>query len=496
MTVERAPPTKLTIAPSAEAGARRLGLVPRRHVLVLGAVCAAAVVLAQSGRAAGGLFTSNDAELNAIWAASVRTARDMLVPGPIRVDWYGRDCSIGLSTVLVDGTVRDRCPYVGDEAVINRTLDASTPNWAVQRAMLAWFASAQHPDGSIPASPLGGGSLVLFDYNAYWLIALDDYVLDSGDLGLARQVWPHVVKLIDGFYARHTLPNGLLVNDLGPSDYAFIRRSGTVVAYFNAEYAYALTRTAQLATWLDHPSRAAAWRTRAHAVAVAFGSAFWDSRAGAFADTTTDFATHPQDGNAFAVLAGIATAPRSASALGYLWAHDNRSYGNTIVDDQAWDNPTWGIQANQRVYPFMSYFEVCARFEAGGDAEALDLIRREWGYMLDQGPGTMWETIGPAGGPPTGDKPSFDAGWSSGAAAALTRYVLGVVPTSPGFATFTVAPHLGDLEYAEGDVPTPHGPIHVAWKDTGGGLELGVSAPPGTRWERARSRLNPRLVGS
>lgn len=463
---------------------------------MLGAVCAASVVFAQSGRAGGGSFTSSDPTLNAIWAASVRTAQDMLVPGPIRVDWYGRDCAIDLPTVLVDGTTRDRCPYVGDEAVINRTLDASNPNWGAQRAMLAWFASAQHADGSIPASPLAGGSVVLFDYNAYWLIALDDYVLYSGDLELAREVWPNVVQLIDGFYARHTLPNGLLFNDLGPYDYAYIRRRGTVVAYFNAQYAYALTRTAQLATWLGDTAHADAWRKRAHGVAAAFGSAFWDSSAGAFGDTSTDLATHPQDGNAFAVLAGVATGPQADSALDHLWVHDNRSYGNTIVDDQIWDDPAWGIQANQRVYPFMSYFEVCARFETGGDSEALDLIRREWGYMLAQGPGTMWESIGPDGGAPTGDKPSFDAGWSSGAAPALTEYVLGVVPTSPGFATFTVVPHLGGLDYAEGDVPTPHGLIHVAWKATGGALALGVSAPPGMRWDEPRQRLNPRLVGN
>jgi hypothetical protein len=29
--------------------------------------------------------------------------------------------------------------------------------------------------------------------------------------------------------------------------------------------------------------------------------------------------------------------------------------------------------------------------------------------------------------------PSVDHGWSSGAAAAITRYVLGVQPTAPGF---------------------------------------------------------------
>ena len=57
--------------------------------------------------------------------------------------------------------------------------------------------------------------------------------------------------------------------------------------------------------------------------------------------------------------------------------------------------------------------------------------------------------------------PSWEHGWSSGAAPALTTYVLGVQPTSPGFATFTVTPHPGGLDSARGVVPTPRGPIRV-----------------------------------
>jgi hypothetical protein len=102
--------------------------------------------------------------------------------------------------------------------------------------------------------------------------------------------------------------------------------------------------------------------------------------------------------------------------------------------------------------------------------------------MTLYGPGTMWETIGPFGGPPTDQHPSYDSGWSSGAAPALTQYVLGVTPTSPGFATFTVRPHPNDLQWASGDVPTPHGPIHVSWRRYGTAVFLRVTAPPGTTW--------------
>src|SRR5262249_39021752 len=236
----------------------------------------------------------------------------MLAPGPLQVDSAGRPCAIDLPVVLLDGVRRDRCPYIGDEAVIDRTLDASTPNWPVQRAMLAWFASHQHADGSIPSSPLFSGSLNLFDYNAYWLVTLHDYVLYSADLELARECWPSVVRLLDGFYAARTLPSGLVVNDLGPSDYGYIRRRGDVVAYYNALYAYGLNDAAELAKWLGDGARAAAWSGRERAVSASFSSAFWDGQAGAFSDTTADRGTHPEDGNAFAVLAGLASSGQTA----------------------------------------------------------------------------------------------------------------------------------------------------------------------------------------
>jgi hypothetical protein len=462
----------------------------RAHIRFVVPLASCAVVLAFGAASAladpgTGSFSTNDPLLDRIWTQSVRTATDMVVPGPLKVDVEDRPCAIDLPSVLIDGVLRDRCPYIGDEAVIGRTLDASTPDWELQRQMLEWFARAQHDDGAIPASPIYGASSVLFDYNAYWVEALHNYVLYSGDTGLARELWPNLVRLFDGFYRAHTLPNGLLRNNLGASDYAYIRRRGDVVAYYNAQYVEALRLAARIAGWIGETALAADWTARAATTAAAFGPAFWDPAAGAYSDTTVDHSTHPQDGNAFAVLSGIANAAQATSALGYLAGHDWRDYGNTIVDADVWSGPSWGWQANQRVYPFMSYFELVARFRSGLDASALDLLRREWGYMVKYGPGTMWETIGPYGGPPTDIHPSYDSGWSSGAAPALTEYVLGVAPTSPGFATFTVHPHPGDLTQAAGTVPTPHGPIHVSWVRLAGAVFVKATAPPGTVWTRS-----------
>jgi hypothetical protein len=439
----------------------------------------AALVAAPAATAADGSFRSNDPLLNEIWAGSVRTATDMIAPGPLKVDWLDRPCRIDLPTVLIDGVVRDRCPYIGDEAVIDRTLDASQPNWPLQRAMLEWFASKQHDDGSIPSSPIFDAANTLVDYNAYWVQALYSYVLYSGDTQFAAQVWPNLVRLLDGFYPRITA-NGLLVNGLGTVDYAYIRRHGTVVAYYNLQYVYALKLASTIATWLGNANAASAWSGRAAIVGAAADAAFWDGRA--FTDTTTDRATHPQDANAFAVLSGVATHAQAISAMAYLATHNWRDYGNTIADTNEWDDPAWGLLASDRVYPFISYFELTARFQLGLDSTAFDLMRREWGYMVEHGPGTMWETIGPYGGPPADQHPSYDSGWSSGAGAALSEFVLGVQPVTPGFTTFTVKPHANDLRWAEGDVPTPHGTIHVQWHRVNRSVFLRVTAPPGTTW--------------
>ena len=161
----------------------------------------------------------------------------MIVPGPLTTDAGGRRCAISVPEVLVDGLVRDRCPYVGDQAVTGLTLLVSTPSDApVLKDMILWYAAAQHDDGSIPASPYEGGSVTFFDYNAYWVEDVYDYVLYTGDLELARQVWPSLVRLMDTWYPAQPGSGGLLVNKLGAEDYAYVPRTGTTVAYYNAGY--------------------------------------------------------------------------------------------------------------------------------------------------------------------------------------------------------------------------------------------------------------------
>jgi len=248
------------------------------------------------------------------------------------------------------------------------------------------------------------------------------------------------------------------------------------VAYYNAAYGRALALAARIAVWIGQPAQAAAWTARIAQLAPSFYAAFWDPNAHAFVDATTGPVVHPEDGNVFAILAGLASPQQARLSLDYLSYHDNGPFGPTIADTDVWDGFPWGDQASQRVYPFMSYYEVLARYAVGFDTSGLGLIRREWGNMANRTT-TMWETVGASGDAPAGSDPSWDHGWSSGAAPALTNEVLGIAPGSPGFLSFVAVPHPSGLAWAEGAVPTPRGSIVFSWKRTRERFTATVDSP-------------------
>ena len=64
----------------------------------------------------------------------------------------------------------------------------------------------------------------------------------------------------------------------------------------------------------------------------------------------------------------------------------------------------------------------------------------------------------------------------------LQRAVLGVAPLAPGFTEFRFAPQATGVRWAEGRVPTPHGPVEVDWSQPESGAPLAgtLVVPEGT----------------
>jgi alpha-L-rhamnosidase len=154
------------------------------------------------------------------------------------------------------------------------------------------------------------------------------------------------------------------------------------------------------------------------------------------------------------------------------------------------------------VSTFYGLYVLEALARAGETEAALELIRTYWGGMLDMGATTFWEDFNlawTANAAPInelvpkgkadihgdfgdycyeGFRHSLCHGWASGPTSWMSRHVLGITPMEPGFARVRIAPALGNLEWAEGDYPTPHGPIHVRHeRQPDGSIASQVEAP-------------------
>ena len=151
---------------------------------------------------------------------------------------------------------------------------------------------------------------------------------------------------------------------------------------------------------------------------------------------------------------------------------------------------------------FLGYYTLMAVAEAGLTPAALPLIRQYWGTMLDLGATTFWEDFDitwaenahridelpvPGKKDPHGDcgafcyknfRHSLCHGWASGPAPFLTKYVLGIRPFAPGMKAVRFAPELGDLSWAKGTVPTPHGVITVELEKDKYGRTIGKIEKP------------------
>ena len=144
------------------------------------------------------------------------------------------------------------------------------------------------------------------------------------------------------------------------------------------------------------------------------------------------------------------------------------------------------------ISPFISGFEIQAHFSIGQADRALDLIRRSWGWYINNPNGTESTVMegylinGTFGYRSTRgydfdfSYPSHSHGWSSGPTSALTEYIVGLSVTSPAGATWKLSPQFGDLSSAQGGFSTSLGKYQASWQLEGKGYTLEYNTPPGT----------------
>lgn len=381
---------------------------------------------------------------------------------------------------LLDGAKRDRDPYSGDIAVSGKSLYLTHNVSEAVYNVIADLANNQRSDGWIPPASIFNYTLTLFDYPLYWVLCSYDYLLYTGDTAYVQEYYSTLQNVLNDYYPSVTdETTSLLDKDLpgasGYGDYAFLNRSG-IVTYYNTLYVLALQNAASIATAVGNDQDSASWSERAQTVSTAINNHLWDKTTGAYLDSLSGPVRHAQDGNSMAIIAGISSSSQTDDILSYFNSLA-LPYGNPF-----YDNDSIGSGFSERVYAFISYFEIQARFLSGNASTALDQIRRMYGWMSTNDPTvTFWEGIGTSGSMYEGAYTSASHGWSTGVLPALTNFILGVTPTGPGFLTWSVKPIPGDVTWASGVLDTPNGSLNVSWTvQEVSQFSILVGIPPGT----------------
>jgi hypothetical protein len=369
--------------------------------------------------------------------------------------------------------------------VVHQLVDLTTnEDWRLARWNLD-LAASPRSDGMLPMA--AGGDFewaegnYIPDWSLHWIHALAVAGRYTGDEELVRRLLPVAERVLQWFLAFQA-DDGLLTDVTGwvLIDWSAVSNQGKSGA-LNALFGRALREFQKLADQVGDGGRAR-WAGRHWVRLRRDFEQFWDDDRELFVDRLpsegrpADVTALPvsQHTNAAAITARLTRGVDAASLITTIcdpdrlvhaaWLAPNadarltgsgdsgdmyHGFGYLITGppDPWWDTRDQIVAAQ----PFFRYVV----HDAAVDAERADRIPalcRDWKVLLDRCP-TSWSETWFGG--------SHCHGWSSTPTRDLMQHTLGITPALPGFSRATVAPALGDLEWARGAAPTPHGLITV-----------------------------------
>ncbi len=398
-----------------------------------------------------GSFRCNDEKINRLWETCVYT--------------YHLCCR----EVLLDGIKRDRWCWGGDAYQSYKFgnyvfCDADI----VKRTTIALRGNAEMVENIN----------TIIDYSLYWVIGLWEQYMTFGDKDFLTYTYPLAEQLLT-FIAKRENKEGFLQgidDDWTFVDWSPIDKTGAVCAE-QMLYVAAKKTMATMAEELGRPAdEAAAYRQDADKLLARINQFYWSDEKGAFIDSYASGKNNvTRHANIFALLYNLATEAQKSKII-----------PNVIMNDSITKITT----------PFFEGFELDIMGMLGNKDYIEDMLTHYWGAMLDLGATTVWEQYDPHDkgtehyamyGSKYGK--SLCHAWGAGPVYLLGKYYLGVIPTAPGFKTFTVTPDLGRFTEMEGTVPMPNGDVTV--KMTGNTVTVRATAPGGTLYWGGKSYALP-----
>lgn len=167
-------------------------------------------------------------------------------------------------------------------------------------------------------------------------------------------------------------------------------------------------------------------------------------------------------------------------ALWYKIVDDKILLNNIITKlKEAFDSHDWHVSTG--IFGTKMLFDVLRILEKEDWAYKIANQRTfpGWGYMLDQGATTLWETWAYSDNVYSQNHPMFGSinEW-------FYRSILGINPLAPGFKEILIKPQIvGDLTWAKGHYQSIHGKIASEWKIDNDQFYMNITIPPNTTAE-------------
>jgi alpha-L-rhamnosidase len=379
---------------------------------------------------AGHFHCSSDL-LNAIYEMCERSARQNIQQGIISVDanreqspWTADSWNIGnvllyndRDTMMIDKVVRD---YAGE-----------------QLSNGDFYACSPAPMFRIP------------EWSMYWPMLLWQQYLFSGDQTLLREMAPHLTHFL-GWLKVYQNPTNKLLDPPGwrISEWASTNKmpSGGYNVATACQYYDNLRIASRVFSVLGHANQSDDYLHQAEAVKESINANLFN---GQYYLPRTDTNELWALASAWPLRFDIEPAADKTKILEAI---------------EKAGKPQIGGYGGDAFYSGM--------LNAGGGAFVVRDLER-YRPMLDSNKAN-WEGFIPGRG-------EVNHAWTSYPGYLFQKYILGIQPTSGGFATFDVRPETGGLTFAEGAVPTVKGLITTRWeKGANGRFTLSIHVPANT----------------
>ena len=291
-------------------------------------------------------------------------------------------------------------------------------------------------------------------YPIYWVLSLIDYCNYTGDKATLNELLDNSCQKLDTAYTHYDRSNGLGFN-------GWDERLGAGFEDPDCAESQFVYRTLSIQAWKEF-SQLMNWLGRN--------------------DLKIKYERYAKE-----KMAQLRLSENWLESFGIHAASNIVNAGVTVpIEEEAlWKNSFSNRQQRLSYSPFNQFFIIQAMARMGRQEEALTTIDDCWGGQLRYGGTSFFEVYRPSwneaigrNGAPINNQCGYTSlahPWSAGITNWLSEEVLGIKPTTPGFATFNIMPKLtSGVNWIKGAVPTLKGNIEISCNLRSGEMKLTV----------------------